>query len=288
MDLLGLASGIIAAALWGGMYVVSKVVLDIVPPFTLLTMRLFLGALSLWPFVVQRGGVQFRRKQWLQVIGVGVVGFGISLGLQFTGTKLSTAANGSLVTSSTPAFVLIFAAILIGEKISFRRLVALGMSTVGVIVILDPRNARLSPQLFFGNLSLIGAALTWALYSVLVRKVTRGLAVLPVSFVVFLGGLLLTVPTSIVELQYIPIGTVNTSVIWGILYLGIVSTGLAMFLWNLAFARLEAGLASLTFFAQPVVGAGLGVLLLGENLTPLFVLGGVMIGIGLIIVAWEN
>jgi drug/metabolite transporter (DMT)-like permease len=40
---------------------------------------------------------------------------------------------------------------------------------------------------------------------------------------------------------------------------------------------LEAGLASLTFFAQPLVGAGLGAWLLGEQLTPLFLLGGFLI-----------
>ena len=43
----GVAFGLAAAAIWGGMYVVSKVVLDIIPPFSLLTLRLVLGALVL-------------------------------------------------------------------------------------------------------------------------------------------------------------------------------------------------------------------------------------------------
>jgi drug/metabolite transporter (DMT)-like permease len=54
-----------------------------------------------------------------------------------------------------------------------------------------------------------------------------------------------------------------------------------MFLWNYAFATLEAGVASLTFFAQPVVGAALGTTFLGEKLTPLFFLGAGLIGLGL-------
>ena len=58
-----------------------------------------------------------------------------------------------------------------------------------------------------------------------------------------------------------------------------------MYLWNMAFARLEAGVASLTFFAQPVVGAGLGALLLGEQLTGMFFLGGLLIGFGLLLAA---
>ena len=285
MDWFGLFAGLIAAAIWGGMYVVSKVVLDVVPPFTLLASRLVLGALALWPFVVRGGGLRFSRKQWGQVLGVGFVGYGISLGFQFVGTKLSTAANGALVTSATPAFVLLFAALILGERATPKRLLALGIATAGVIIVIDPRTARLSPDLFWGNLSLVAAALTWALYSVLIRKVTRGLAVLPVSLVCFLGGLPLTVPASFLELQTIGLGQITPGAILGILYIGVISTALAMFLWNSAFARLEAGVASLTFFAQPVVGAGLGVSLLGEQLTAMFLLGGLLIGIGLVLAA---
>ena len=43
----GLISGLTAAAIWGGMYVVSKVVLEVIPPFSLLTIRLIMGALVL-------------------------------------------------------------------------------------------------------------------------------------------------------------------------------------------------------------------------------------------------
>jgi drug/metabolite transporter (DMT)-like permease len=135
--------------------------------------------------------------------------------------------------------------------------------------------------LFWGNLSLVAAALTWALYSVLVRKVTRSLAVLPVTMVFFFGGLLVSVPAAAIELNQIPLGLITPGVVAGVLYLGVISTALAMFLWNRAFALLEAGVASLTFFAQPVVGVGLGILFLGEPVSALFVLGGALIGLGL-------
>jgi drug/metabolite transporter (DMT)-like permease len=61
-----------------------------------------------------------------------------------------------------------------------------------------------------------------------------------------------------------------------------------MVLWNTAFAFVDASLASLTFFAQPVVGTFLGWLFLGEQITPLFLLGGLLIGVGLIVASREN
>ena len=65
------------------------------------------------------------------------------------------------------------------------------------------------------------------------------------------------------------------------------ATALAMALWNTAFAYVSASTASLTFFAQPVVGTRLGWLFLGERITPLFLLGGVLIGLGLFISSRE-
>src|SRR5512142_76393 len=155
--LVGILCGLGAASIWGGMYVVSKVVLDIIPPFSLVSIRLILGALTLAVVLWIRGFPKISREQFLQVLGVGLVGYGISLSLQFLGTKLSTAANGSLVTSATPAFVLIFAWMLLKERITARRLIALVLATLGVVAVIDPRSAKLDPELFLGNLSLIGA-----------------------------------------------------------------------------------------------------------------------------------
>jgi drug/metabolite transporter (DMT)-like permease len=279
--LMGILFGLTAAAIWGGMYVVSKLILDIIPPYTLLSMRLILGILVLWLAVQFFGGMRFTRSQTITALGVGFVGFGVSVGLQFVGTRLSTASNASLVTSAVPAFVLPFAAWLLKEGITRQRVIALIVSLLGVLAVIDPRSASLSPDLVWGNIVLVGAALTWALYSVLVRLTSRDLPLLPATMVYFAGGLLLTLPASVIELQRIPTGTITAGVLMGVLYLGVISTALAMFLWNKAFATLEAGVASLTIFAQPVVGAGLGAIFLHEKLTLLYLVGGILIGLGL-------
>ncbi len=281
--LVGILCGLGAASIWGGMYVVSKVVLDFIPPFSLVSLRLLLGALTLAIVLIIRRFPTITRKQFWHVMGVGFVGYGISLGLQFLGTKLSTAANGSLVTSATPAFVLIFAWVLLKERITPVRLIALFLATLGVVAVIDPRSAQLNPDLFLGNLLLLGAALTWALYSVLVRKATQDLEVLPFSLIAFLGGLPVSIPASAWELKTIGVGEISLGVIGGVLFLGIISTALAMVLWNNAFTLVDANVASLTFFAQPVVGTLLGWLFLGEQITPLFLLGGLLIGVGLVI-----
>lgn len=286
-SLLGILAGLTATAIWGGMYVVSKAVMAIIPPFSLIVLRLMLGILTLAVIVLVRKNWKVTAKQFWGIFAVGLIGYGVSLGFQFVGTNLSTAANGSLVTSATPAFVLLFAAIILKEKITPRRLLALVVASLGVLAVIDPRTAQLSSQLFWGNLSLVAAALTWALYSVLVRRVTRNVDVLSTSLIAFAGGLPVCLPLGAWEAATRGYGPIGWGVVAGVLFLGIISTALAMYLWNTAFAKLEAGVASLTFFAQPVVGTVLGAIFLGDNINPLFIVGGIFIGIGLIISSKE-
>jgi len=285
----GLFAGLTAASIWGGMYVVSKVVLEVIPPFSVLAIRLIMGSMALAIVIALRKTKPLLTKEvfWKSFL-VGFMGYGISLGFQFVGTKLSTASNGSLVTSATPAFVLIFAPFLLGERATLRGIIALLVSTLGVIAVIDPRNAELSPTLFWGNMSLLAAALTWALYSVLVRKVSKSADLLTSSAIMFLGG----VPSSLLfglwEVHTQSIGEITPGIIGGLLFLGIISTAIAMFLWNYAFTELPASVASLTFFAQPVVGTLLGWFFLSETITPLFIMGGLLIGIGILIATLEK
>lgn len=282
--LIALLCGLSAASIWGGMYVVSKVVLEVIPPFALLTLRLALGFLSLGIVILfRKTRAPITRREFWQSLLVGIVGYGISLGFQFTGTKLSTASNGSLITSATPAFVLLFAFLLLREKITMRQTLALIVSTIGVLAVIDPRTAQLSPSLFLGNTLLFFAGLTWALYSVLVRKVARNIDLLTSSAVMLLGGIPSSALLGFYEVNSQGIGAITLGIVGGILFLGIISTAVAMFLWNYAFKELPAALASLTFFAQPVVGTLLGWLFLDEKITPLFLFGGVLIGMGILI-----
>jgi drug/metabolite transporter (DMT)-like permease len=288
-SIVGLSCGIAAASIWGGMYVVSKVVLEVIPPFTLLAIRLIMGALVLGGIVLLRKDyIGFTRKNFIDSFLVGVIGYGISLGFQFVGTKLSTASNGSLVTSATPAFVLLFAPLLLKEKTTSRGMAALVVASFGVLAVIDPRTADFSSKLFLGNLSLIAAALTWALYSVLVRKVSTTSNLLASSTVMLMGGIPSSILFGFLEINKQGVGLITPGIIGGLLFLGIVSTAIAMFLWNYAFASLPASTASLTFFAQPVVGTLLGWFFLGEKITPLFLAGGVLIGIGILISSTEG
>lgn len=281
--LRGSLYGILAASTWGGMYVVSDVVLLTIPPFTLLTLRLLQGLLLVGLLAWRVQGLAWPKgKDFWRVLGVGVVGFGVSVALQFVGTDKSTAVNGALITSGSPAFIVLFAALILREKLTARRILALLLATAGVVVVIDPRTADFGSETFAGDVALALAAISWGLYSVLVRRVSARYDTLVVTLLAFCGGMLVTIPASLLELRARTVGTIDFGIILGILYLGIIAMAAATWWWNRAFALVDASVASLFFFAQPLVGALLSVLLLGQQMTLNLWIGGSCILIGVL------
>ncbi|MYD08869.1 MAG: DMT family transporter [Chloroflexi bacterium] len=281
----GALYGITAASIWGSMYVISDLVLLVVPPFTLLTLRIVLGLAVLLPLSLRRGHRLPGGRVLRSLLAAGVVGLGLSLGAQFVGTDLSTAVNGALVTSASPAFVIFFAVLLLRERLTVQGLAAIVTASAGVLIILDPASADFASDTFAGDVSLAAAAVTWGLYSALVRRASLRYAApaLMVTVVALLGGLIVSIPASLVELSQRPVGPVTTEIALGTLYLGLVSTAFALLLWNRAFSLVPATIASLFFFAQPLAGAVLAALFLGQRMTETLWLGGALIALGVLL-----
>lgn len=289
-DLLrGTFYGITAASIWGGMYVVSDVVLTVIPPFTLLSLRILLALAALGPLYLRLRRPLPAPRLLAELCLVGLVGLGISLGAQFIGTDLSTAVNGALVTSASPAFVVLFAALVLRERLNARRALALVFASAGVIVILNPSAANFQEATFQGDVFLALAALTWGLYSVLVRRVSLGHQPHTLTITVFglLGGLAFSLPASLLELAQRPILALDAGALLGVAYLGFVSTALALLLWNRAFALAPASIAALFFFAQPLSGAALAAIFLGQALTGRLLVGAALIGLGVLLSLWH-
>ncbi|WP_445613984.1 DMT family transporter [Geobacillus sp. YF-1] len=269
----------LAAGIWGGMYVVSKYVLDYIPPLTLVWLRYGVALIALVLIAaMKRERPPTRGRDWLMVIAIGVIGYVISISLQFVGTKWSNAHTASLITASTPAFVVLFARWLLGEALTWRKLVALVLAAAGVIVIVGLGGSGEST--LAGNMALVGAAVTWALLSVLVKMASARMSVLSITTFAILVAFVGMTPMLMVERPGLTAVQWNAPVAMGVLYLGIVSTAGAFFLWNKGMEMIDAGIGSLFFFFQPLVGSLFGWLFLHERLDTSFWAGGALIVAG--------
>ena len=275
---------IIASSIWGGMYVVVKTVVSVIPPLELVWMRYLVALLTLGIIgFLTKQNWRVHRQHMRLILAIAVIGYVISIVTQETGTMLSTAQMGAIITATTPAFMVLFASLILKEKFTFRKSVSVGLATLGVVIIVGVDTLDFSNML--GGISLTAAALTWALMSVLVKKIPADYSQTVVTAYSALIAFVVLTPFVIPRLPAIDWNAFAEPKIWGgILYLGIISTSLAFLLWNRGLQMLNASSGGIFFFFQPLVGAVLGWLLLGETLSPTFWIGAVFIFLGVLLV----
>ncbi|NIB99155.1 DMT family transporter [Halobacterium sp. R2-5] len=282
MGLRDAAPPLAAAALWGGMYVVSKWGFASVPPLTLSFFRIAVGALALYAALRVAGtsaSFSSRDRRGFLRLGAWVA---LTLATQFVGTDLTTASQGSLLTMVTPVFTLLLGVTMLDERLTWRSTSGMVLAGVGTaLVVVGQYGLSIGGGSALGVAVLFVASAAWAAYTVdgarLVRKhgalvaaTYSSLAAVPVLAV--LAAIELAVTGASVPL--------TPGVVGAVAYLGIASTAAAWFLWYRGIERTTATVVAACFFAQPVVGGALGALLLGESLGPGFAVGGALMGVG--------
>ncbi|MED4116216.1 DMT family transporter [Priestia megaterium] len=286
--LLGSIYLALAASIWGGMYVVVKVVVAVIPPLELVWIRYVIAILALFIVgLIKRQSWRINKRHIPLIVAIGVIGNAISIVTQEYGTMLSSAQMGAIITSSTPAFMVIFARLILKEKLNIKKGISVCLATIGVLLIVGNGHINMSSQL--GGISLLMAALTWALMSILIKRVPSNYSPVVVTTYSILVAILVLTPFVYKGLAEIHISKLTDPTIGGgLLYLGIISTALAFILWNRGLQLLNASSGGLFFFFQPLVGTLLGWLLLGESIGGTFWIGSFLILSGVLLVIKEK
>ncbi|MDG3074734.1 DMT family transporter [Bacillus halotolerans] len=286
--LLGSIYLALAASIWGGMYVVVKVVVSVIPPLELVWMRYAVAILALLIIgLVKKLSWRIHKRDLLLMIAIGIIGNTISIVTQEVGTNLSSAQMGAIITSSTPAFMVIFARLLLKERLNVKKGISVALATIGVFMIVGNGHIDMTNQM--GGISLLIAALTWALMSVLLKRVPNHYSPIVVTTYSILVAMIILTPFVWMNVNEVHFSQLAHPTIWGgLLYLGIVSTACAFILWNRGIQMLNASSGGLFFFFQPLVGTLLGWLLLGERIGGTFWAGSTLILVGVLLVIREK
>jgi drug/metabolite transporter (DMT)-like permease len=214
---------------------------------------------------------------------MGVVGFAAAYALTNWGLVRSTATNGSLLIVVEPIAMLLLAPVVLGERLRPREAAGAALALGGAVLVvvngIPGLTSRVVPY-WRGDLLLILSGVAFAAYSLIGRDVLARQSPLPVTMRSLAWGGAALLPLAAGEWLGGRRPVWTASAVIGVLYLGVVLTGLAYVVWNWALQRVAAARAAVSLNLQPVVGAALGVLLLGEALTPFAVAGGLAIAAG--------
>ena len=289
-DLGANAGALVAAVLFGASVVAVRVAVRDIPPTTLAVFRFGQGALVLL------GATALARPEFLRMnlsrlriaALLGVIFFSL-FPLSFNaGLKFTQASRGALMLATMPIWSMLLARWFIGERLVARQVIGVGVSLCGVAIVVVERGLVLEGdgRALLGDGLVLLTAFWGALYGVLAKRaLEREHALTLVSYAMLIGTIVL-LPIAIGEGLVGEFGQLDPSLTLIVLFLGIPGGAIAFGLWTASLARLSPTQVAIYINLNPIVAATLGVLLLSERATPMFVLSFVAVIAGVILVNW--
>jgi drug/metabolite transporter (DMT)-like permease len=258
---------LVTTIIFGMHYMIGKGLMPVpFHPMQLLFLR-SLGALLLF-WICQRWFVRekvVRRDLWMFAL-CGLLGFAANQALFYAGLNLTTPVDASIIHVLNPVFVLVFASILISEKVTFLKVVGIALGAGGaLILILYGRKVNLGTDAFAGNILVMLNMLCYAIYLVLIKPLVARYHTMTILKWVSFFGFLFILPFTAEGVLKIDFPSVSLMAWLGVAYVVVFNSFLAYILINFALKTVEASMVSFYTYLQPVIASVMSVVALGTE-----------------------
>ncbi|MCG7434900.1 MULTISPECIES: DMT family transporter [Lysinibacillus] len=271
---------LVTSLLWGGNFVVAKTLVAHASPMTLTTVRWLIAVIVLVPLVWWKEKKLVPPKQAIvPLLLMGVTGVALFNIFQFLALELTTSTNAGLISTMNTISIALFSFVLLKEKITKWQLSAMVLSLFGVVLVLSKGDWQLllDFQLNTGDLWMLAAVCVWGLYSICSKWAMQTASPLMATLYAGVFGVLLLLPFTSADFTFT---NVNTSFILSMLYTGIISTVVCMVFWNIGVQKLGATTSGIFLNFNPIFTALLAYLFIGENMSWLQGIGGLIVIMG--------
>lgn len=281
---IGHLTAFLTILIWGSTYISTKILLVDFSPIEILVFRFTIGYVTL--FLAHPRAVKTKSwKEELLFALAGLCGVTLYFLLENIALTYTLASNVGIIVSMAPFFTAVLSHFLLkGERFRPQFFVGFIVALTGIFLIGYNANEvlRLNP---IGDILALLAALAWALYSVLMRKVRNlGYHTIGCTRRVFFYGLLFMIPAALrMEFTLNLNRLASASNLFNLLFLGLMASALCFATWNWAVGILGAVKTTLYIYIVPVVTILAAALVLHEKITPLALAGAFLALLGMFI-----
>ncbi len=277
---------ILTTIFWSGNFIVGKAAsIYEIPPFSLNFYRWFFAGLILLPFTIKE---LINKKNYI----INNIGFFIILGITsitifnsivYYSLYYTQVINGVLMISTIPVWIIFIASLLKIEKTNIFQIIGVILSLTGVIFIITKADLELIKNLDFnkGDLSMVAAMFSWAVYSALLKKKTYEISQITLLEVVIICGLVFLIPIYFIEMNtgnIIKLGKpFYLTLTYVVLFPGLAS----FFFWIKGISIIGANRAGVFLHLMPIFGAIMAMIIFDEKFMFYHFLGAVFIVMGI-------
>jgi len=277
---------LMASLLFAGSFVAGKYTTVDLEPITTSLLRylvalLFLSALVVWyrPESLRLAAADLLPMALLGTFGI--VGYHYFF---FASLRHTEVANTAIINAVNPVLTGLLAAVFIQERLHWRSYVGVAIAFVGVLILITQGQLTALFQLDFnrGDLLMMAAVMSWVVYSLLIRQLSKRYSGYAITFYAALFGVLQLAVLAIPEGAIAQVQAISLASIFAVLYMGIGASGIGYFLYNLSVKDVgPTRTSSFVYSFVPIFVALLAFLFFGETVTPIMLVSMTLIIVGL-------
>lgn len=286
--IIGIALAVLATFIWSGNFIVARGVYRDIPPISLAFYRWFVASVIILPFANRQLKAEWKavKASWPYLFWISLTGISLFNTFVYMAGHYTSAINLALIgTTSSPVFAVILARIFLKEKIGWLKIAGMVFCIIGILFLLSNGNFRtlLSLRFTAGDGLVLLAALTFAIYTTMVKKKPSAISSTNFLFVIFSFGTILLTPFYFWEVFHSTPVEWKIDLILIILYLGLGASVICFFIWNIAIHKLGAGRTALFGNLIPVFSSVEAVIILHERFTWIHIWSMILVFAGILL-----
>jgi len=281
------AAFILLGLIWGSSFAWIKIAVEEIPPATLVAWRMSLGAVGMIGLLlVMRLPMPRQWRAWMPFFVLGAINAAIPIFLISWGEQFVDSGTAAVLNSLVPIFSLVIAGLALKtEPVTALRVAGLLLGFIGA-ALLASRELELRSGIsgLIGALAVVLAALSYAFGASYARhRIQRAHRYVVAAGTLFFATVYMWALALVADGGVIVPAQLDTIV--AVLWLGILGSFVAYVLFFFLIEHLGATMASMVTYVFPVVGVGIGVLLLGELMDLRLAVGTLLVVVGIIVVS---
>lgn len=276
-----------ATVIWSGNFIVARGLIDTIPPVSLAYWRWLVAVIALAPLAMKPLIADWPviKDNFLYICITSILGVSVFNTLIYIASHTTTAINLSLIAITFPVFIILLSRVLYHELLTTNKALGVFLVTLGIVILLTKGDVSILKNINFtqGDLWMLLAAITFALYSLLLKKKPPQLGTRSFQMITFSIGLLFLTPFYIWEAanSEFKIQTISSSTFYSILYLGLFASLASYILWGKAVEKIGPTKSSMIYYSLPIFSGLLAYLVLGEAIENIHLLSMFLIATGI-------
>ena len=277
---------VLTTIFWSGNFIVGKAAsINQIPPFSLNFYRWFFAGLILLPFTYKE--ILNKKKYITENISIfiilGVTSITIFNSIVYYSLYYTQVISGILMISTIPVWIIFISTFLNIEKTNIFQIFGVVLSLIGVIFIVTKADVNLIKNLNFnkGDLSMVVAMFSWAIYSALLKRKNFKISQISLLEVVIICGLIFLIPVYLIEL-YLGNKIILGKPFYLTLTYVVIFPGLAsFFFWIKGISIIGANRAGVFLHLMPIFGAIMAIVIFDEKFMNYHIFGALFIIVGI-------